>query len=238
MDVPRIRLSWDEYALIQRHRNDEGSRVLVIGDLHAPFTKEGYIDHCSTISDKYKCNKIVFIGDLIDNHYSSYHETDPDGHSAREELESAIRHIRLWEERFPEAVVCLGNHDRIPDRKAMTAGLSSRWIKSVGEVLETKQWKYDTEWTIDDVKYIHGEGRKAKFRAKDDMINVVQGHYHSEGYIKFFVGENYKIFACQVGCGIDRQAYAMAYGRHFAKPHLSCGVVINGTLPILEYMEL
>ena len=63
--------------------------VLVIGDLHAPFIRDGYMEHCIRIRDKYNCGQIVFIGDIIDNHYSSYHETDPDGHSAARELELA-----------------------------------------------------------------------------------------------------------------------------------------------------
>lgn len=43
----------------------------------------------------------------------------------------------------------------------------------------------------------------------------------------------------QVGCGIDRNSYAMAYGKNFPKPFISCAVVLNdGKTPILEPMEL
>lgn len=55
------------------------SRVLVIGDLHCPFDLDGYLEHCQDIYSRHNCNRVVFIGDIIDNHYSSYHETDPDG---------------------------------------------------------------------------------------------------------------------------------------------------------------
>ena len=41
----------------------------------------------------------------------------------------------------------------------------------------------------------------------------------------------------QIGCGVDDKAYAMAYGKNFAKNHINCGVIINGN-PILEYMKL
>jgi hypothetical protein len=92
---------------------------------------------------------------------------------------------------------------------------------------------------LDNVLYVHGTGRKAKNRAQNDLISIVQGHYHSESYIYHFVGENYKIFSLQVGSGIDRRSYSMAYGRHFNKPHINCGVILdNGALPILEYMKL
>jgi hypothetical protein len=38
---------------------------------------------------------LFFIGDIIDNHYSSYHESDPDGYSAGEELDRAIDMIKI-----------------------------------------------------------------------------------------------------------------------------------------------
>ena len=127
----------------------------------------------------------------------------------------------------------------IPNRKAMTSGLSSSWIKTIGEVLDTPNWEFSEEFIIDDVLYVHGTGRKARNRARKDLTSVVQGHYHSESYIEHYVGNNFSIFAMQLGCGIDRKSYAMAYGKHFDKPHINCGVVLeNGTLPILEYMKL
>ena len=100
-------------------------------------------------------------------------------------------------------------------------------------------WEFGEEFYIDDVKYTHGTGRKARQRAKDDFCSVVQGHYHGESYIEFFVGDKFKFFACQLGCGVDRSSYAMAYGKHFKKMHINITVILNkGTLPILEYMKL
>lgn len=226
------------YGAINGAPKDE-RRVLSVGDLHAPFIKEGYLEFCKEIYVKYACTEVVFTGDIIDSHYSSYHETDPDGHAAGEELARAKKQIKEWHSIFPHSKVCIGNHDAIPNRKAMTAGLSAQWIRKIGDVLDTPTWEYAEEFFIDGNKYCHGTGRKAKPRAKDDLISVIQGHYHSESYVEHFVGQRYKIFALQVGCGVDHKAYAMAYGRNFKKMHLNCGVILeNGTLPILEYMKL
>lgn len=212
-------------------------RVLVVGDLHAPFIKEGYLEFCSDIYNKYDCNEVVFIGDLIDNHYSSYHEADPDGHSAGRELNLAIKQIKTWYDIFPNAKVCNGNHDLIPNRKSMTAGLSNKWIRSISEVLGVPNWEFSERFVIDDVQYVHGTGRKCNMRAKNDLMSTVQGHYHSESYLQYFVGTNYKIFALQIGCGVDTSSYAMAYGKHFNKQAIGCGVVING-VPYVEMMNL
>jgi hypothetical protein len=56
-----------------------GHRVLCIGDLHAPFDLDEYFDFVCEVDREYAPTQIVFIGDVIDNHYASYHETDPDG---------------------------------------------------------------------------------------------------------------------------------------------------------------
>lgn len=236
----RPRLSKEEQELVANFRsNKEVRNVLIIGDLHAPFILDGYLEFCKSIHDKYQCTDIVFIGDILDAHFSSYHEIDPDGHSAGEELRLAKNQIANWYKEFPKAKVCLGNHDIIPNRKAMTSGVSKTWIKPISEVLETPNWEYAEDFIINDVLYTHGTGRKARQRAKNDLISVCQGHYHSESYIEHFVGMNYKIFALQIGCGIDKNSYAMAYGKHFNKPHINCAVVLdNGKLPILEYMDL
>lgn len=240
--APRIRLNEEEYNLILQRRkenHDEENRVLIVGDLHAPFNKYGYLEFCQEMYYKYDCNKVVFIGDIIDMHFSSFHESDPDGLSAGAELLKAKQEIANWYKAFPIAKVCLGNHDLIPNRKAMTSGLSNSWIKTIDEVLETPNWEFSEEFEIDDVTYVHGTGRKARNRAKAELTSIVQGHYHSESYIEHFVGKQYSIFAMQVGCGIDRKSYAMAYGKHFNKPHINCGIILeNGTLPILEYMKL
>jgi len=204
-----------------------------------PFSRNGYINFCKAIYEKHGCNQVIFIGDLVDNHFSSFHDTDPDGHGAAEELKLAKQSIAEWYRIFPDAKVCIGNHDLIPIRKSFNAGLSKMWIKSISEVLETPNWQYAEEFIFDDILYTHGTGRKAVNRMLADTTSVVQGHYHSESYITYAVGRNKKMFAMQVGCGVDDKSYAMAYGKHFDKMHINCGVVLeNGTLPLLEYMPL
>lgn len=236
----RPRLTKEEYELIlERRKGLHDNNVLVIGDLHAPFTLKRYLDHCVSIREKYNCREIVFIGDCIDNHYSSYHETDPDGHSAARELELAKAQIAEFYDAFPEAKVCIGNHDLIPNRKSFSAGLSKTWLRPIGEVLETPNWEYAEDFIIDGVLYTHGTGRKARQRAQQEFISVVQGHYHSDSYIEYYASPSNLLFAMQVGCGIDDKAYAFAYGRHFRKSHINVGVVMDGgRYAIIEPMNL
>lgn len=89
-------------------RETETRNVLVIGDLHEPFCIDGYLDFCIDQYDTYNCTEVVFIGDVIDNHYSSYHEASADGMGGLDELELAIKRIARWREAFPVATVVIG----------------------------------------------------------------------------------------------------------------------------------
>ena len=208
------------------------SKVLVIGDIHEPFCLDGYLQHCKNVYKDFNCNKVVFIGDIIDSHYSSFHSTDPDGMSAKDELNLSIKKLRKWHKAFPKATVIIGNHDRIVARKALANGISAKWIKEYKDVLEVPSWNFKTDETIDNVLYVHGEGATAFTKAKTLFQSVVAGHTHTKCYIEYMNN----VFGMQVGCGVDKDSYAMAYAKNYAPPQIACGVVLDGKLPILIKM--
>tara|TARA_R100000900_G_scaffold145541_1_gene131683 strand:+ start:638 stop:1357 length:720 start_codon:yes stop_codon:yes gene_type:complete len=235
----RYRLKPHEIDTLLKLRKQEGSNILVIGDLHEPFCLDAYLDFCKTQYDKFNCNEVVFIGDIIDNHYSSYHESNPDGMGGGDELDLAIKRIAKWYEAFPKATVIIGNHDRIIMRKAQTSDIPKKWIKSYKEVLNTPKWNFVERYVKNNVQYIHGEGGTARTKCRADMMNTVQGHLHTQCYTEHYVGQNYRVFGTQVGCGIDHESYAMAYAKYGKKPAVGCAVVLdNGTLPINLLMSL
>jgi len=224
---------------LEVYQGGNPDNVLVIGDLHAPFTLPKYLKFCREQQELYDCGTVIFIGDIIDNHYSSYHESDPDGFGAGEELDRAIFKIKDWYRTFPNAKVIVGNHDRLVYRKAFSAGVSKRWIREYSDVLETPDWEFIENIEIFGIDFNHGEGGTAKNRMKSELKSQVQGHLHTQLYAEYAVGANFIIFGMQVGCGIDIKSYAMAYGKHYKKPAIGCGVVLNkGTLPIAIPMKM
>jgi len=235
----RYRLKPHEIHVLENMRKQEVRNVLVIGDLHEPFCLDAYLNFCYNAYLKYNCNQVIFIGDIIDNHYSSYHETNPDGLSGGNELELAIKKISKWYKTFSDAIVILGNHDRMVMRKAQTSDIPKKWIKSYKEVLEVPNWEFMERYVQDGVQYIHGEGGTARTKCRADMMNTVQGHLHTQCYTEHYVGQNYRVFGTQTGCGIDHESYAMAYAKYGKKPAIGAVVVANnGTLPINLLMEL
>ena len=66
----------------------------------------------------------------------------------------------------------------------------------------------------------------------------MQGHYHSESHLDFHVTPYERMFALQVGCGVDIKSYAMAYGKHFAKPVIGCAVIVDDYTPVILTMKM
>ncbi len=219
--------------------------VLVIGDLHAPFILDGYLDFCRRTQEEYNCGTVVQIGDLTDGHSYSYHEHDPDGMSVGAEYNAAKDQLAKLFQMFPKAYCTLGNHDMLPFRKAKTAGLSKAFMKTPNDIWGAPPgWTFCTEVEINGVLYTHGTGSSgpngAFNRAKDSRTNLVMGHTHSFSSVQYAASHKDLIWAMQIGCGIDRSAYAFEYGETFAKkPIISCGVVLNsGKLPVVLTMPL
>ena len=151
---PKVRLNEKEYEIIYNYREKEKpkeKRILVIGDLHSPFDLEEYHQHCVDTYNKWNCNQVIFIGDVIDNHYSSYHETDVDGYSGGQELELAIDRLKKYYNSFPEADVIIGNHDRLIMRKAQTSWGSwncANQVKSRYAIYSSRSFAYSSLYRI------------------------------------------------------------------------------------------
>ena len=210
------------------------NNVLVISDTHLPFEKKGYLNFCKQTEKKYKCNQVIHIGDLVDNHSISYHEHDPNGWSPSDEMKIADKHLISWFKAFPKVKLCRGNHDVLVDRKSKTVGLPRRCFHDYRDIWNLPDgWIDEFEFEIDNVLYKHGTGYSGKFShvgaAIDARQSCVVGHTHAVAGVEWMANSKQIIFGMNVGCGIDRRKYAFKYGKDFRrKPILGCGVVLDG----------
>ena len=150
-------------------------------------------------------------------------------------MKKMLHELKAWQQAFPVAKITYGNHDLIPFRKGIYGGLSPKMLKSWNQLFDApKKWKFDEKFLINDILYMHGTNH-ALPRMISSRISVVQGHVHSQQYVQWSQSEIDRLFAMQVGCGIDTNQYAFHYGRsHSKKPILGCGVVLDkGKLPIV-----
>lgn len=231
----------EESINIKPLKGGDPDNVLFIGDLHAPFILDGYLDFNIELQKKYNCGTIIFAGDIIDSHSWSFHEHNVDGMSVRDELTAATNQLKQWYKAFPEATVLFGNHDLLISRKASAYGLSQVFLKYFGDIIEApKTWNFVHELYKDNVLYIHGSQGNAIDRATSIRHSVAQGHLHSQAFVQWSVSQIDSIFGLQVGCGLDRKAYAFEYAKDMPKkPIISSGVILErGRLPIIELAKL
>jgi len=208
----------------------------VISDPHEPYTKKGYRDFCYDTFNTFSVDEVIHIGDEVDNAALSYHEKQTGMDAAETEMEEAMKQMKKWYQTFPEVKVCVGNHSALPFRKATTAGIPTRMLKSYEEMWEAPTgWKWDMDFTIDNVLYTHGIGaggiNGALRLAMKNRQSTVIGHSHSFGGVGYSASYRDLIFGLNVGCGIDVDHMAFNYGKEYAnKPTLGCGIVADDGL--------
>jgi predicted phosphodiesterase len=220
-------------------------RVGIIGDTHVPYHLDGYAQFCRDVFDDWDVDTVVHIGDLVDHHALSFHDSEPILKGANGELFDAREKLEEFYELFPKLYLVNGNHDLIPARQMKKIGMDpDEWLRPVGEVYGfPKGWEVVEDVVIDGVLYHHGYTSMGVNGFRNDSIsrmqNCVSGHAHGNAGVSYTASEHRLIFGMAVGCGIDRKEMAFAYGKDFKhKPIVSCGVVIDGKFPIVETMDL
>ncbi len=208
--------------------------VLAIPDIHEPFSHKDYLAFLKAVAGKYRPGRVVCLGDELDHHALGNWEHDPNGYSAGHEFIAGRNALRgLWK-LFPRGQSCISNHTSRPVRLATKAGLPSVFLREYRDVLGApKAWSWVESVEIDGVKYLHGEGFSGPLGALKcalgHMQSVVIGHLHSHAGVLWSGNEKHLIFGFNVGCLLDRHAYAFAYGKHHtAKPILGCGIIRDG----------
>jgi len=217
-----------------KKKKDNGRlRTLVIGDIHFPFEHPNYLKFLIDTAIHHKCEKIVSIGDIIDNHALSFHESETCAMSPIEEFSMTLSKIKPWYEAFPVVTITQGNHDAIPERLLKKIAMPSMRLRTDEEMYNMpKGWQFVPELFYNNVLFQHGTGSNGKYGAANSAskwsCSFVQGHVHSGAGVFYQAGPRNLLVAMNVGCGIDAAAYAFAYGKPFrAKPTLGCGVVYS-----------
>ena len=208
--------------------------VLVVPDLHEPFSRKGSIKFCKKIKRKYKCDTVLLIGDLNDSHGVSFHAAHPDLPGPADEFDLAYLGVKRWYKAFPNAKVCLGNHDRRVTRLAESVNIPSKFLRSYADVWETPNWDWDFSHVIDNVLYIHGDGagggaNPAYNKMRSMGMSCVMGHFHKHAGVKWLFNQHKRMFGMDVGALIDDSSLAFAYAQgQTLRSGLGVGVVLDG----------
>jgi hypothetical protein len=208
--------------------------VQIISDTQYPFSHPDHLPFLEAVKDRYQPTQVVHIGDEVDFHALSDYDPDPDGDSAGREFKRAMEDMQRLYEVFPEVKACISNHTARPFRRAYKYGIPKAFLREYAEFLAApKGWQWQRKYVIDDVAYEHGEGCSGKLghlkAAEQNMQSTVIGHIHSHAGVAYGANPKLLYFGMNVGCLIDKDAYAFAYGTNMkTKPVLGCGVVVQG----------
>ena len=209
--------------------------IMIIPDQHLPYHHPDSFKFLKMVRDAYKPNEVVHIGDEVDKHAMSFHDSDPDLPSAGDELKLAISYLKQMYKLFPKVTVLHSNHGSMHYRKGLHHGIPRKYLRDYNDILEApKGWKW-----VEDYKTDMGNGQKCFFThgmekntgrfARNMGMCVVQGHYHTDFDITYASSPEHLIWGMSVGCLIDKKSMAFAYDKsNMKRPILGCGVIVNG----------
>lgn len=209
------------------------NRILIVSDLHAPFEHPDTLKFLGKIKEYYNPDRVIQIGDEIDNHAMSYHDTDPDSFSAGDELKRAREVIWKIEDLYPKVDVLESNHGSLWYRKAKTHGIPREAIKTYEEILQTKRWKWHFELEVrlpnkQPCYFHHGRSANVLIASQHRGMPVVQGHYHEKFNIQYWGTSERLNWGMNVGCLVDDHALAFEYNNsNLKRPVIGCGMIID-----------
>lgn len=223
---------------------EDNSVVLLISDMHIPYHHPDTVAFLTHLKKKYNPTRVICLGDELDKHALSYHDSDPDLKSAGDELRASLPVVHELEKLFPKMDILESNHGSLVWRKAKTNGIPRHYIKSYQDVLEVGEgWQWHHDLTIklpngNSCYFHHGKASDVLKLSQQMGMSAVQGHYHSDFSTKYWANPNGIYWGFQIGCLIDRSSYAFAYDNvNIKRPIIGTGVIVNSH-PILEPMIL
>lgn len=224
--------------------DDLNSRVLFISDMHIPYHNPGLLPFLDKLKRRYEPTRIICLGDELDKHAMSFHDSDPDLDSAGKELEASLPVIAELEKMFPTMDLIDSNHGSMVYRKAHAHGFPRRYIRPYNEVLEVGKgwtWHHDMTVTLPDGQdvYIHHGKTVEAIRTSQLMgMSHVCGHFHESLGVKYWANPRGLYWGMNSGCLIDPKSLAFAYNKINPKrPIIGTTLVIDG-VPRIEVMKL
>lgn len=215
-------------------------RVLVIGDLHFPYHHIDTFNFLKAIKKKYKPDRVISIGDEIDGHSWSFHDSDPDLMSPGDELGEAKYFITRLHELFPKMDILESNHGSLFYRKQKDSGLPRSIMKSYNEIYGVNdkwQWHFDLTITLSDGSkcyFHHGKSSDVLKTSMSMGMSCIQGHFHEKMGVQYWANSLGLYFAAQTGCLVDDDSLAMSYNNtNLKRPLIGSLIILNGQPQII-----
>ena len=210
------------------------SSILILSDMHIPYNHPDLIPFLKAVNKKYKPTRVICVGDEVDKHAMSFHDSDPDLMSAGDELQAAIKQLQPIYKLFPKVDLVDSNHGSMVYRKGKAHGIPRKYLRDYGEILEApKAWKWHNDLTIilpnkQKLYVCHGMNKNGLKLASAMGMSTVQGHYHSEFNVQYGSSPSQLYWSMMVGCLIDDESLAFHYNKITpSRPIIGLGIIID-----------
>lgn len=218
-------------------------RILVIPDQHFPYAHPDIFLFLAEIKKQYKPQLIINLGDEVDGHSISFHESDSRLFNADKELDNAVEDIHRLRDMFPKQYICESNHGSLIYRRLKHQGIPFRHLVPLPDLYHTPNWSWHHEIIVEThaglTLFVHGKTKSKGKLAREQMCNAWQGHFHGDFCINWYAtttGVRYDAFA---GCLINHESLAFSYGKNnIPKPILGAGWINELGEPVLIRMIL
>lgn len=195
-----------------------GKKVLIISDLHFPWSVSHWFEFLSKIHEKRQYDIIISIGDEVDHHAISFHEKEDGMPCGSKELEMAQADMMLMATLFPKMYILTSNHGSLVFRKAKFHGIPYAMIKPLPELYGTPLYEWHDEIILKTnaglVYLCHGKSSSYGKIVKDMGVSCIQGHFHSKAEITYHQTITGKKFSMFVGCLADDKKIAFNYAKN------------------------
>lgn len=229
---------------VVRQKRYDNSRILFISDAHIPYHHQDMLGFLEMLKKRYDPTRVICIGDELDHHSISFHDSDQDLFSAGHELQEALKVVKELHSMFPEMDIVDSNHGSLVYRKAKHHGIPRHCIKSYNEILGVDDgWQWHQDITLElpngeSVYVHHGKSANGLQLSQTMGMSCVQGHFHEKFNVAYWANSLGLYFSMQIGCLIDDESYAFAYNNvNLKRPIIGTGLIIDG-YPVLEAMPL
>jgi hypothetical protein len=199
-----------------------------------PYEHPDMFRFLAAIKKKYAPTLIVNIGDEVDCHDLSFHDSDKDLASAGDELLLAAKKMKQLEKLFPSMVLIDSNHGSLAIRKMKHHGIPLKYLATQQQTYGvSNKWHWVNDLYVklpngQECYFCHGTAKNGKQLAAQRAVNVVQGHYHTEFRIDYVSNPANLLWSMQVGCLIDKKSLAFAYDKlNLTRPVLGTGIIID-----------
>lgn len=238
----KLRSSYLHYK--EKPVEHENQRVLLISDMHVPYHHPDTLAFLAYLKKKYKPTKVICMGDELDKHALSFHDSDPDLLSAGDELRASLPIIAELKRMFPVMDILESNHGSLVYRKAKAHGVPRHYLKSYNDVLGVDdRWKWHFDLTIDlpdgnKCYFHHGKSNNVARVSQQMGMCAAQGHFHEIFRADYWGNSEGLFWGLQTGCLINDKAYAFSYNNvNIKRPLIGTAAIID-SLPVLEPMVM